>query len=186
MPCLAELHHKDVIRLDEAGQIRAAYPFPAASTGHLVAIDAGPTVYAMCAIDALGIAAMLDRNITITSADPVTGAQIAVSIQRGQATWRPGSAVVFVGAATPAATPGGRWPTSHHRRGLRRTGGAAVLHGDELLHQPRHRRHVVRDTPRRVRRGLVEGAGAASGHRHLRPPALNPGDLHRKRCKQTP
>ena len=67
---LAELHERDVIRLDPAGAIRAAYPFSARPTAHLVDIDGGPTVYAMCAIDALGMSAMLGRPVTIRSAEP--------------------------------------------------------------------------------------------------------------------
>lgn len=102
---LAELHERDVIRLDEQARIRAAYPFSAVPTAHVVTIDNGPTVYAMCAIDALGIADMLDRDITITSADPETGQPVDVSVKDGQATWRPYTAVVYVGSTTPAATP---------------------------------------------------------------------------------
>jgi Alkylmercury lyase len=73
---LAELHDRDVIRLDERGGIRVAYPFSGIPTAHTVAIGGGPSVYAMCAIDALGIAEMVGRNTTITSTDPVTGDQI--------------------------------------------------------------------------------------------------------------
>jgi hypothetical protein len=70
---LRELHDRDVLRLDEGGGIRAAYPFSATPTAHTVVIAGGPTVFAMCAIDALGIADMLGRDVTITSADPASG-----------------------------------------------------------------------------------------------------------------
>lgn len=53
---LAELHDHDVIRLDQRGRIRAAYPFSGVATVHTVTIAGGPRVYAMCAIDALGVA----------------------------------------------------------------------------------------------------------------------------------
>ena len=43
------------------------YPFSAATTAHTVAIEGGPTVFAMCAVDALGIADMLGTDVTITS-----------------------------------------------------------------------------------------------------------------------
>src|SRR5262245_17244621 len=75
---LGELHELDVVRLDDNGDVRAAYPFSAVPTAHLVTIDDGPRVYAMCAIDALGIAAMLGRRITIASTDPVAGTDITV------------------------------------------------------------------------------------------------------------
>src|SRR4030095_4984160 len=55
---LGELHDRDVIRLDEHGRIRAAYPFSGWPTTHRVEIAGGPAVYAMCAIDALGSAAL--------------------------------------------------------------------------------------------------------------------------------
>jgi Alkylmercury lyase len=102
---LAELHDYDVVRLDDHGRIRAAYPFSALPTSHVVAIDGGPSVHARCAVDALGIADMLDRPVTITSADPSSGATIEVRVHSGHATKRPAEAVVFVGSDT-AATHG--------------------------------------------------------------------------------
>src|SRR5690606_32750228 len=89
---LTELHERDVIRLDERGAIQAAYPFSAVPTPHLVAIDGGPTVYAMCAIDALGIAQMLGRDTAITCTDPVTGEHVSVSSRGGGSTWTPETA----------------------------------------------------------------------------------------------
>ena len=70
---LAALHAGDYLQLGPGGQIRAAYPFSGVPTPHLVDIDGGPRAYAMCAIDALGMAAMLGTGVTITSADPGTG-----------------------------------------------------------------------------------------------------------------
>ena len=95
---LAALHAEDFLQLAD-GQIRAAYPFSAVPTAHLVDIDGGPRLYAMCAIDALGVAAMLDVPVTITSADPRTGDPVTVTVAAGgrTATWHPPSAVVFCG-----------------------------------------------------------------------------------------
>jgi len=95
---LAELHDHDVIRLADNGNIRAAYPFSAVPTAHAVAIDGGHAVFSMCAIDALGMAAMLGRDITIESRDPYTGQAITVTIHNGHTSWVPSTAVVFVGA----------------------------------------------------------------------------------------
>jgi hypothetical protein len=94
---LAELHDRDIICLDDAGQIRAAYPFSASPTPHAVDIAGGPTVYAMCAVDALGMAAMLGRDIVIRSTDPGSGEPITVTIRNGQPVWRPATTVVYVG-----------------------------------------------------------------------------------------
>lgn len=94
---LAELHQRDILCLDGNGQIRAAYPFSVSPTPHLVDIAGGPTVYAMCAIDALGMAAMLDRDIIIRSADPASGQTITVTIRGGRPVWQPSTAVAYVG-----------------------------------------------------------------------------------------
>lgn len=99
---LAELHAGDFLRLDAAGRIRAGYPFSAQPTPHVVRISGGPEVYAMCAIDALGIAAMLGTEITVASADPGIGEEITVTVAADGRTalWHPTSAVVFAGQGT--------------------------------------------------------------------------------------
>lgn len=99
---LGELHDKDAIRLDDDGRVRAAYPFSGVPTAHNVTIEGGPSAYAMCAIDALGMADMLGRNIVITSVDPVSGDDIRVTVEDRHAWWEPATAVVFVGADSPS------------------------------------------------------------------------------------
>jgi hypothetical protein len=94
---LAELAERDVIVFDQAGEIRAAYPFSPSSTLIRVSWEGGPVTYAMCAIDALGISAMLGRPVTITAAEPGTGRVITVHADRGRARWDPRRAVVFAG-----------------------------------------------------------------------------------------
>jgi hypothetical protein len=94
---LREMHDRDVVRLDSHGGIRAAYPFSATPTAHQVALAGGPTVWAMCAVDALGIAGMLDTDVTITSSDPSSGEPIRVAVRGGQASWSPDSTVVVTG-----------------------------------------------------------------------------------------
>jgi Alkylmercury lyase len=111
---LARLHAEDFLRLGPGGQIRAAYPFSAVPTRHLVDIDGGPGAHAMCAIDALGIAAMLSLGVTITSTDPGTGEPVTVTVHADgkTAAWQPPAAVVFSGQRTwwgPGdSPPGGR------------------------------------------------------------------------------
>ncbi len=104
---LQELHDHDVVRLDEHGQVRAAYPFSAVPTAHVVTIHGGPTVWSMCAVDALGIADMVGSSVTISSSDPVSGAQIRVEVRGGRTVWTPATAVVIVGSDTTAASTGG-------------------------------------------------------------------------------
>jgi hypothetical protein len=70
---LRRLAAADVLAFTADGQIRAAYPFSAAPTAIQVSWPGGPQVHAMCAIDALGMSAMLGCPVTITAAEPGTG-----------------------------------------------------------------------------------------------------------------
>lgn len=94
---MAELVAGDAVVLDRADVIVAAYPFSATPTLHLVDVHSGPRVYAMCAVDALGMSAMLARPVTITAREPDTDRQILVSVDGEQATFEPATAVVYAG-----------------------------------------------------------------------------------------
>ena len=94
---LSALAEQDFLSLDESGRVRAAYPFSLAPTYHRVRISGGATVWAMCAIDALGIAPMLGRDTLIESTDPLTEERVRVASTAGQLDWAPSSAVVFAG-----------------------------------------------------------------------------------------
>jgi hypothetical protein len=94
---LAELADGDFVCLDDAGQITAAYPFSALPTRHRVQISGEATVFAMCAIDALGISAMTGRPVVIESADPSTGEPVTVHVDGTTSTWDPATAMVYVG-----------------------------------------------------------------------------------------
>lgn len=95
---LKALHEVDAIRLAPDGQIAVAYPFSTTPTRHRVRISDQVDAYAMCAIDALGIAAMLDRDTRIESIDVTTGQPITVTTTSGHTDWEPAGAVVFIGA----------------------------------------------------------------------------------------
>ena len=99
---LTALHDIDAIRLAPDGQIAVAYPFSATPTRHRVRIGAEGNnvvgVDAMCAIDALGISAMVGRDTRIESVDVTTGQPITVTMSGGQSKWEPAGAVVFIGA----------------------------------------------------------------------------------------
>ncbi len=64
---------------DEAGAIVALYPFSIVPTPVRVRLDESER-YAMCAIDALGVAPMLDHEINIASRCPVCDATIALTV----------------------------------------------------------------------------------------------------------
>jgi hypothetical protein len=95
---LNKLHDVDAIRLAPDGQIAVAYPFSAAPTRHRVRIGDQVDVYAMCAIDALGISAMLGQDTLIESVDVTTGQPITVTTSGGHTSWEPAGAVVVIGA----------------------------------------------------------------------------------------
>ena len=83
-PLLQELRRRDLVVL-EGEQIVGAYPFTDRDTGHRVALD-GRDLNAMCAVDALGIGAMIDRDVAITSRCRHCGAPIRITTRdRGRA-----------------------------------------------------------------------------------------------------
>lgn len=93
---LRRLSTEDLIEVDDAGEVVVAYPFSGRPTAHRVALDGGQPVWAMCAIDALGLPRMARRDGVIESADPVTGEPIRVAVLDGGWTWEPAGAVVLV------------------------------------------------------------------------------------------
>jgi hypothetical protein len=61
-------------------------------------------VFAKCAIDALGVPAMLGADAVIITADPASGHPITVTVRNGQPVAESASTVVFV-AAHPSGGP---------------------------------------------------------------------------------
>lgn len=104
-PALRELTGCDLLAVDDRGLIRAAYPFSPAPTRHAVTWPYGPTTYAMCAIDALGMSAMLDDPVVITSTEPDSDTTITIRVDHDHATWSPDTAVVLAGATNDACCP---------------------------------------------------------------------------------
>ena len=127
---LARLATHDLVQRDLiTGAITAAYPFSGVPKLHRVTLLTNPTesarvqVYAMCALDALGIPLMLRRPAVIRSVDPLTGEAVCVRIWRADATdatvggadsglpgwraaWDPVTAVVYARPENPAADTG--------------------------------------------------------------------------------
>jgi hypothetical protein len=102
---LAELERADLLVLDPNGELLAAYPFSAAPTPHRLTLATGTSVHAMCAIDALGVSAMLGQPVTVTSAQPDTGQQVTVKVDGNRATWEPPTAVVLAAATSDCCAP---------------------------------------------------------------------------------
>jgi hypothetical protein len=99
-----QLTAADLVHVDHDGRVAVAYPFSGLPSGHRVRLPGSPAVWAMCAIDALGIPLMADRDATITAADPSTGEAITVEAHDGQWRWTPAGTVVLV-AQTGASGP---------------------------------------------------------------------------------
>jgi len=101
VPTLAKLAREDLVHYDPSrGGIVVAYPFSGRPTAHFVRFEDGTEAFAMCAIDALGIAPMFGEPIEISSRDPLTGEQIRVELEPdGNGSWQPQEAVVVCGTS---------------------------------------------------------------------------------------
>jgi hypothetical protein len=97
---LERFAREDLVQVDRKGEIGVAYPFAGRPTAHHVRFQSGHEAYAMCAIDALGIAPMFDEPIEIASRDPLTEKEIQVELAPdGMGSWQPQEAVVVCGAS---------------------------------------------------------------------------------------
>lgn len=95
----ARLARADLVHTGE-GIVAVAYPFSGTPTPHEVRIVDGPSVWAMCAVDALGIPLMTGRDGIISSAAPDGGEPIRVE-RRGESwIWEPDSAVVLFASSS--------------------------------------------------------------------------------------
>lgn len=99
---LDQLRARDlVVRTETTGAVTAAYPFCERPSGHRVRWNGG-AANALCAIDALGMGAMLGRDSTIETACHRCGAPIQVATRRQGmelAATSPATAVVWCGIA---------------------------------------------------------------------------------------
>lgn len=99
--CLAEL---DLVHCGQDGRILVAYPFSGEPTGHSVCLPDVPAVDAMCAIDAVGIPLMADRDAVVTSTDPATQQVIRVQRRHRQWLWDPPTTVVLLAQSAQCGT----------------------------------------------------------------------------------
>jgi hypothetical protein len=109
---LAALAAADLVHTDPAtGTIAVAYPFSGRPTPCRVDLAGGPAVFAMCAVDALGIPQMLGRDGRISSVDPTSGQPITVEVHAGAWRFQPATTVLLVGrtAAGDACDTAAEW-----------------------------------------------------------------------------
>lgn len=93
---LRSLAAHDLVHCGEDGRVLVAYPFSGEPTAHSVRLSDMPAVDAMCAIDALGIPLMANRDAVITSTDPTTQHVIRVRWLAGKWLWEPATTVVLL------------------------------------------------------------------------------------------
>ena len=92
---LRSLDENDVLKLRD-GEIASAYPFSAEPTRHQVLLPGRKPVFALCAIDALGIPFMLGEEATVNSTCPACGRPIAIEVTEGRANTDNRDVVVWV------------------------------------------------------------------------------------------
>ncbi|HXH13541.1 MAG TPA: organomercurial lyase [Alphaproteobacteria bacterium] len=78
--------HDLLIWAEDETRIVSAYPFSGVPTAHQVFIDGDRPLYAMCAIDALGIPFLLGRGARIRSACFFCGTPVIVEVHEGALT----------------------------------------------------------------------------------------------------
>ncbi len=110
---VTELDAKDLIALRD-GHVVLAYPFAAAPTGFVTQLASGVERHACCAIDALGVAAMLREPIVVRARCHHCGAPLELPVTPD-------------GAAGPAGVMAwiGRWDTVRSGASARRSGASA-------------------------------------------------------------
>jgi len=79
---LTALADGDYLAFDPAGHLTCLYPFSAVLTPHVVVIE-GKRRYAMCSIDALGMAAMLGQEVTIAATCAHCGKPLRLVVRSG-------------------------------------------------------------------------------------------------------
>lgn len=95
----------DLIALDAGGDVALAYPLSAHPSRHRVELDDGRRLWGCCAIDALGIPAMVGVAGTVVAQTPVGDREVRVQVGPvGEPLADPAEAVVLVGVAGDGTT----------------------------------------------------------------------------------
>lgn len=100
---IRQLAEADLVHLADSS-VAVAYPFSGVPTNNRVQPDGGPPIYAMCAVDALGILLMTGRDGVVSATDPKTEAPIRVVRHGSDWEWTPNSTVVLIGVTQSCST----------------------------------------------------------------------------------
>lgn len=74
-----------LLSFDKEGKIRGAYPLSPKQTNYLLKVDGLGTSYAMCAVDALGVAYTFNAKTVIQTTDPISRTSIEIIIDPNEA-----------------------------------------------------------------------------------------------------
>jgi hypothetical protein len=101
------LAEKDLIVWDEAEQrVQSAYPFSGFPTAHTVHLKDGPAIFALCAVDALGMPLMLGQAADIVSCCVQCHTPVEVAVApKGLGQYRPTESVVWFPLAADVCCP---------------------------------------------------------------------------------
>lgn len=160
---VAALAAGDYLAFDHAGRLTCLYPFSAVPTPHVVVVERNRR-YAMCSIDALGIAAMLGQEVEIEGACARCGRALRLRVRPGEVVPHdPAGTVVVarrddVGPSAGSCCPFTLFACSdiHGQELMDRTPGSVLLSLPDALQEaerifgdllraealPRSRRHI--------------------------------------------
>lgn len=74
------LAEKDMLTLDDSGEVKGCYPFTQQKRGHRIQLN-GSEVYAMCALDALAPSSMFQCSSTVMSKCAVSGNTVQIELE---------------------------------------------------------------------------------------------------------
>lgn len=80
---LESLKEKGLVALEDDGSVTGLYPFSAIPTRHKVQLKDGRSVFAMCAIDSLGVAYELEEDAVVSSSCSQCNTGITIEINNG-------------------------------------------------------------------------------------------------------
>jgi hypothetical protein len=81
---IASIQEKGLIALQDDGSVTGLYPFSAVPTRHKVQLKSGLSVFAMCAIDSLGVAYEMEQDSIISSSCSHCDTHITIKIIDGE------------------------------------------------------------------------------------------------------
>ncbi|MHA1933686.1 MAG: organomercurial lyase [Candidatus Thorarchaeota archaeon] len=73
-------HFTSLLSFDDEGTLRGAYPFSPVETNHRITVKGMGSGYAMCAVDALGVASLFGARTVIQSKDALTQTPIEITV----------------------------------------------------------------------------------------------------------